>query len=367
MAKTITIGLMSGTSLDGVDALAVDFAQVEKPRVIGHFHLPYSESLKKTLLQLCTPGDNEIDTAGDASVELANVYAEAILQLLDKARVNRSQVLAAGIHGQTIRHRPQAHWSLQLNAPAHVAEIAGIDIVSDFRARDLAAGGQGAPLVPAFHRQIFSGDVSRAIVNIGGIANATLLPGKNCYGNILGFDCGPGNVLLDAWSQAQRHEPFDKDGTWAASGRIDEALLRKLLSHPYFQKVPPKSTGREDFNLAWLKNFVGAEKPEDVERTLVALTATGIVQSVTNYLPDAEEVYLCGGGAFNQTLRQEIAERFGASIHVGSTAELGIDPMYVEAMTFAWLTWAFFQRDAGNLREVTGAAGARVLGALYPH
>ncbi len=361
--KPVFLGLMSGTSLDGVDAVAVNFS-AKKPQLLGHGFLPYPEEVRRDLLALCTAGDNEIERAGDMAVTLATLYAKATLDLLDANDISRDIVYAVGVHGQTIRHRPAKGWSLQLNAPALVAELTGLDVVADFRARDLAAGGEGAPLVPAFHAAIFSSSVQRALVNIGGIANVTRLPAAGRrFLPITGFDCGPGNALLDAWCAKCNGTPYDDKGKWAATGTVSEALLEKLLAHPYFSRPAPKSTGREEFNLPWLESLLAGEAPKDVERTLVSLTAKTIARSCTAM----KEVYLCGGGTKNDLLFSEIAKEVGPAVHVASTAELGVDPMHVEAMAFAWLARRFFLRRTGNLCEATHAAGRRILGALYPH
>lgn len=360
--KPIFLGLMSGTSLDGIDAVAVNFSS-KFPQLLGHVFLPYSSELRKTLSDLCSPGNNEIERAQDVSVELGQLYAQAVLNLLDADNIPLNLVRAVGIHGQTVRHQPKKRWSLQLNAPALVAELTGLDVVADFRSRDIAANGEGAPLVPAFHAAVFASKTPRAVVNIGGIANVTLLPGSHRFVPITGFDCGPGNTLLDAWCEKKQGTPFDEAGNWAATGKVNDSLLAALLSHPYFAKPSPKSTGREEFNLSWLESLVTNEKDEDVERTLVALTARTIAKACRG----AQEVYLCGGGTKNALLVSEIRKEFPSEIRVAFTSELGIDPMHVEAMAFAWLTWNFFQKKTGNLCEATHAAGRRILGALYPH
>lgn len=365
MAKPIVLGLMSGTSLDGVDAVAVDFS-CGSPFFLGHSYLPYSQPLKETLLSLCTSGFNEIERMQDTAVVLAHRYAEAINTLTDQFALDKSRILAAGVHGQTIRHRPEKGWSTQLNNPALIAELAEIDVVADFRSRDLAAGGEGAPLVPAFHREIFSGPTPRAIVNIGGIANVTVLDKRDGGSPLLGFDCGPGNILMDAWCRLHIGQDFDRDGKWAASGKVDRALLARLLSEPYFKKMPPKSTGRELFHLQWLEQHLGNEAPANVQRTLVALTAYSIADAVRRAAPRPLEIFLCGGGALNPVLVSEI-QSFTPNTAVRSTQELGVHPMYVESMAFAWLAYRFFQRKSGNLPSVTRARGLRVLGALYPH
>ena len=291
-------------------------------------------------------------------------------ELLDVADIGRKDVAAVGIHGQTIRHRPEQGWTLQLNNPALVAELSGLDVISDFRSRDIAAGGEGAPLVPAFHRPVFMGEVARSVVNIGGIANVTFLPPRRGYGKIIGFDCGPGNILLDAWCRKHIARPYDTNGAWGATGRVHEELLAKLLSDPYFERQPPKSTGREHFNLDWLESQLtefGTLEPADVQATLVMLTARTITDAIKKFAGRTEEIYLCGGGALNGALAQCIRECAGEAIYVRSTSALGVDPMHVEAMAFAWLAWAFLQKKPGNLPEVTNASGARLLGALYPH
>ncbi len=364
LLKPIFLGLMSGTSLDGIDVVAVDFSE-KKLRLLGHHFLSYPEELRDELLRLSVPGENEIERAGKVSLTLAKLYAQATLELLDAYDISRDIIEAIGVHGQTVRHRPSEGWSLQLNAPALVAELTGLDVVADFRSRDLAAGGEGAPLVPGFHAALFSSNtVARAIVNLGGIANVTLLPPRNKrYLRVSGFDCGPANVLLDAWANKHLGKPFDENGAWAATGKIDATLLEKLLAHPYFSKPTPKSTGREDFNLAWLESLVGETTPADVERTLIALTA----KTVANACKKAPEVYLCGGGTKNTLLFKEIQNELAPTSEVFSTDALGVDPVHVEAMAFAWLARAYFLRRPGSLCEATHAAGRRVLGALYPH
>ncbi|HBZ58614.1 MAG TPA: anhydro-N-acetylmuramic acid kinase [Sutterella sp.] len=366
MIKTIALGLMSGTSLDGVDAVAVDFSG-DKPKLVGHSHLDFDRDLRKTLLALCKPGDNEIETMQDAAVELSKTYAHAIHELLNEADIPRSAVAAAGVHGQTIRHRPEKGWTLQLSNPALIAELSGVDVIADFRSRDMAAGGQGAPLVPAFHRQVFSSDIARSVVNIGGISNVTFLPPKKSYGKIIGFDCGPGNVLLDGWCKKNLRRDFDANGAWGATGHVDEALLERLLAEPYFSQKPPKSTGRELFNLDWLRAKLADEDPADVQATLMTLTAKTIVDSIKRFAHQTKEIYLCGGGALNGALCRVISQEAGEDVLVRSTQALGVHPLHVEGMAFAWLAWAFLHRNPGNLPEVTNANGPRILGALYPH
>ena len=351
------IGLMSGTSVDGVDAVMADFAD-GKVVTLGHVHLAFAPSLREALQRLMQSGADEIERAGDASVALAKSYADAVAALLMKTGMNAEQVAAIGAHGQTVRHRPERGFTTQLNAPAHLSELTGIAVVADFRSRDVAAGGQGAPLVPAFHAAVFQGDAPRAVVNIGGIANVTLLPALGSSEPVRGFDTGPGNTLMDAWCERHTGNAFDDCGVWGAAGRVDEQLLATLLAEPYFGQVPPKSTGRELFNLVWLDAKLAAFGSPlaavDVQATLVALTARSIASAVGE-----RECYVCGGGVFNTALMLRLPR-------AQSTQALGVDPMQVEALAFAWLARQCFASAPGNVPEVTGAMGPRVLGAVYP-
>lgn len=361
----IFLGLMSGTSMDGVDALAASFDAAGAPSYVGSHHIDYPETLGRELNRLCVSGSDEIDRCGRAGRQLGRLYGQAITELLEQLALPACKIIAAGVHGQTIRHRPQEGWSLQLNAPAVIAEISHVNIIADFRARDLAAGGEGAPLVPAFHRNVFSGKVPRAIVNIGGIANVSLLREKACHAAPLGFDCGPGNTLLDAWCRRYTSQPFDKNGQWSRTGHCNAHLLKRLLDDPYFSRPAPKSTGREYFHLQWLQSYLQGESPQDVQATLTALTACCIAQAITRYAPDTLEVFVCGGGAFNSAILANL-QQFLPRAHIGTTAELGIPPMQVECLAFAWLAWAFWHRIPGNIPAATHAAGPRILGALYP-
>ena len=364
MKRTITIGLMSGTSLDGVDAVAVDFVE-DRARFLDHAYLPFEPDLARELASLCLPGDNEIDRMGKLALRLTERYALAVESLLEKGRIDKSRVMAVGVHGQTIRHRPQWGWTLQLNNPADLAERLGLDVVADFRSRDMAAGGQGAPLVPAFHQCVFqSPTVSRTIVNIGGIANLTYLPTQNRP--VVGFDCGPGNTLMDAWILKHRSTPYDADGAWGAQGQVDRDLLDRLLADPFFSAPSPKSTGREYFNLEWLERFAPCSSPENVQASLRELTAISIARAIHNDAPDTREVFVCGGGAFNRHLMNSLRAALGDGVHVSTTEALGIHPMHVESMAFAWLARQFCLHRFGNLPEVTNAKGKRILGALYP-
>lgn len=356
------VGLMSGTSLDGVDAVLADFSD-GRPRVLNHAHRSFSPALHDTLLSLCQPGDNEIDRSQRAAIELADLYADLTHTLLASADTDHTAVSAIGCHGQTIRHMPALGYTVQLNAPAVLVERTGIRVASDFRARDIAAGGQGAPLVPAFHAALFGNERKRAILNLGGMANLTLLaPGEA----VRGFDCGPANALMDAWIAERLGRAYDADGRWAAGGQVDGALLERLLAHPFFARTPPKSCGREQFNLPWLYAHLPEHLVEqDVQATLAELTARSVAGSLTSadFLPD--EILVCGGGAYNRHLMQRLAACIQGR-PVRSTAEEGIPPEQVEALAFAWLAQCTVKGTPGNLPEVTGARGLRVLGTLWP-
>lgn len=365
LQSEIFLGLMSGTSMDGVDALAASFDSRGQPSYLGSLHIPYPDALVDQLTCLCTSGPDEIDHCGRASRELGLLYGQAITKLAGQLCLPISQIVAAGVHGQTVRHRPQEGWSLQLNAPALIAETSHTNIIADFRARDLAAGGEGAPLVPAFHRKVFSGNVPRAIVNIGGIANVSLLREKTSDSAPLGFDCGPGNTLLDAWCRLHTGQSYDKNGQWALTGHCNPFLLKRLMSDAYFSRPAPKSTGREYFHLAWLQSHLQGESPQDVQATLSALTACCIAQAIDHYASYTSEVFVCGGGAFNSAVLAYL-QTYLPRAHIGTTMELGIPPMHVECLAFAWLAWAFWHRIPGNIPAATHAAGPRILGALYP-
>lgn len=356
------IGLMSGTSLDGVDGVLVDLAAA--PRVLAHSHLAFAPALRDELAALREPGSDEIERCGRAAMALAERYAECVQQLLASAACSPEQVRAIGAHGQTVRHRPQSGFSLQLNAPARLAELTGIDVVADFRSRDIAAGGEGAPLAPAFHAAVFAAPHARAVVNIGGIGNVTaLVPGAPP----LGFDCGPGNALLDLNAQRHRGTPLDADGAFARTGRVDADLLQRLMADPYFSAPPPKSTGRELFSAAWLDRALGAAAPApaDVQRTLTELTARAIAESIARWAPGVTEVIVCGGGVRNAVLMESLAQALAPRRVTASDAH-GVPHDQVEALAFAWLAQRHCQRAPASLPSVTGARGPRVLGALYP-
>lgn len=356
------IGLMSGTSMDGIDAVLVNLDAA--PALLHHTHQPFSPRLRDSLLALNQSGEDELHRAALAANALSLGYAAVIRTLLVQARVEAALVTAIGCHGQTVRHRPDAGYTMQLVNGALLAELAGIRVVCDFRSRDIAAGGEGAPLVPAFHHAVFAHPrQTRAVVNIGGIANITYLP---VNGTVLGFDCGPGNVLMDGWISAHQGAAYDAGGAWAAQGKTLPELLERLLTHDFFARPPPKSTGRETFNMQRLRAALsGDEHPADIQATLCDLTATAIARALDAHCADAIEVYLCGGGARNDTLRARLAALL-PNRRIAASDALGIAAESVEAAAFAWLAKRTLDGEPGNLPAVTGACGARVLGAIYP-
>jgi anhydro-N-acetylmuramic acid kinase len=362
-ASELFIGLMTGTSLDGVDAVLADCAQ-RVPRTIAHVHHALPAALRAELLALNVPGNDEIHRSHVAAAELSRCYGGAVAALLAAGRIHARAVRAIGAHGQTVRHRPDLGYTVQLNAPALLAELSGIDVVADFRSRDVAAGGQGAPLVPAFHRIVFGGDTPRAVVNIGGISNITVLDGER----VLGFDAGPGNVLIDGWMSARFGAPFDADGALAATAMPHEDFIRALLAEPFLAAGPPKSTGRDLFTLDWvLRQLAGRTlDAKTVLATLTELTARVIGDAIVRWAPSAAEVLVCGGGARNATLMRALQRCVGSARPVRPTDALGVPADQMEALAFAWLAQCHVQRLAGNLPAATGARGPRILGALYP-
>jgi anhydro-N-acetylmuramic acid kinase len=354
---------MSGTSLDGVDGVLVDIAADGRLTLRGHRHEAFVGSLRDELLALNACGHDELRRAALAAQGVAHAYASVVNTLLFDAGTVAREVQAIGAHGQTVRHRPEAGYTTQLLNGALLAELTGIDVVCDLRSRDVAAGGQGAPLAPGFHAAVF-GDArqTRAVLNLGGISNLTLLaPGQP----VIGFDCGPANALLDGWCERHLQQPFDADGKWAASGRVMQPLLAALLAEPYFDLPPPKSTGRDLFNMAWLDARVAGAAAADVQATLVALTVESVARDVERHAPKTAALFVCGGGARNAHLMRGFAQRLPLA-RVGTTDELGVPVDQVEGAAFAWLAHRFVERRAGNLAEVTGARGPRLLGALYP-
>ncbi len=356
---------MSGTSLDGVDAVLADFSS-SSPSLLYTFYLPYDRDLRGRLLDLHNSGNDELHRAAMLGNELARHYAEAVVHLLEKNGIKPQNVAAIGCHGQTVRHCPQTErgYTIQLCSPALLVELTGITVVADFRSRDIAAGGQGAPLVPAFHQVLFSDpQTHRVIVNIGGISNLTSLAPNE---QVTGFDCGPGNIMMDAWCLRHTGKTYDENGSWAASGEVIPALLEKLQMLQFFSLPPPKSISREVFNPAWLEACSsGDEKPADVQATLLQLTVLGIAESVFAYFPRAAEIYLCGGGARNTTLVARLRMALPGK-KVELTDSLGVDADWLEAYAFAWLAKQAMLGVPGSLPTVTGAKGARLIGAIYP-
>jgi anhydro-N-acetylmuramic acid kinase len=361
------LGLMSGTSLDGVDGVLADIGADGAVTLRGHHHEPFVAALRDELMALNTPAADELHRAALAARGVAHAYTAVVNTLLYETSVAARDVRAIGAHGQTVRHRPDAGYTLQLLDGALLAELTGIDVVCDLRGRDVAAGGQGAPLAPGFHAAVFGSPTeARALLNLGGISNLTLLrPGRP----VIGFDCGPANALLDAWCERHRGEPFDDEGGWAGTGRVDDDLLARLLAEPYFGLPPPKSTGRDLFSLAWLDARLAALAteiaPADVQATLAALTVESVAGDLQDHAPEAAALFVCGGGARNAHLMRALADRL-PTVRVATTAALGVPVDQVEAAAFAWLAHRFVERQPGNLAEVTGARGPRLLGALHP-
>lgn len=362
---------MSGTSLDGVDGVLADFST--SPLIVrAHASAALEPALKAELLALNQPGANELHRAALAANALMRVYADVVKQLLSSSATRPEHIQAIGAHGQTVRHQPQRHdatgYTLQLANPALLVELVGIDVVADFRSRDVAAGGQGAPLVPAFHQAVFGkAGHAMAVLNIGGMANLTALGGTSTE-EVLGFDCGPGNALMDAWCQRHRGLPFDAGGAWAASGRVQPDLLKAMLAAPFFALPPPKSTGRDLFSIDWLdgqlSHFVDLASV-DVQATLAELTASTCASSVRDYGFGSKQLIVCGGGAFNAHLMARL-QALLPGVVVRSSDAHGLPAQQVEATAFAWLARKMVRREALSLQSITGTRGARVLGALYP-
>jgi len=362
------IGLMSGTSMDGIDAALVEFIDDEQ-KLIGYTSIPWPTELAERLRALSIPGNNEIERLGHLDVEVANHFAAGTLDLLNKCGIEPAGVRAIGSHGQTVRHRPTGllPFTLQIGDPNRLSEQTGITVVADFRRRDMAAGGQGAPLVPAYHASFLSSrNEERVVLNIGGIANITHLPAgnKNC---VVGFDTGPGNTLLDGWATRHLGKPYDKDGEWAAGGQPVPELLHRLRGAPYFQQPYPKSTGPEQFNLTWLDQHLERSQysPQDVQATLSQLTAGSIADAIRTHCPGCGRVIVCGGGAHNRELMRQLTLALG-HIDLRSSSAYGIDPDHMEAMAFAWLARQTMKGLSGNLPAVTGASHEAILGGIYP-
>ncbi|HKS11771.1 MAG TPA: anhydro-N-acetylmuramic acid kinase [Pseudomonas sp.] len=358
------LGVMSGTSLDGLDIALIE--QAGQLRLLATHYLPMPADLRQDLLALCASGPDEIARAALAENRWATLAAEGIAQLLADQQLTPGSIRAIGSHGQTIRHEPARGFTVQIGNPALLAELTGISVVGDFRRRDVAAGGQGAPLVPAFHETLFAHLGQRlAVLNVGGFSNLSLIEQDR---PVHGFDCGPGNVLLDAWIDLKRGQPYDANGAWAASGTVNGQLLASLLADPFFAGTGPKSTGREVFNLPWLQSHLSAlsgYRDEDVQATLLELTARSIVESLRSAQQDTQALLVCGGGARNGALMQRLSSLLPQA-KVDSTAAHGVDPDWVEAMAFAWLAHCCLEQIPANRPSVTGAKGLRLLGAIYP-
>lgn len=364
------IGLMSGTSLDAIDAVLVDL-DADRPQLISAHSTPLPEDLRNTLLALNRPATGEIARMAEADVSLGRLFAQAVNELLARHHLDKSDIKALGSHGQTIRHNPDAvsPYTLQIGDPNTIAELTGITTVADFRRRDLAAGGQGAPLMPAFHAaHLRVNDVNRVVVNIGGMANITLLP-ANENKRVTGFDTGPGNVLLDGWYQRHQKGRYDKAGQWAASGKIDEGLLQRMQRDKFFSLTPPKSTGRDHFDMRWLDKIIKRHgkrlQRKHIQATLCELTAWSIATAINDYAADAHDVIVCGGGVHNTALMFRLQALLDGK-QVLSSEDFDIDPDYMEAIGFAWLAKRTLEGRHGNLPSVTGAHHPVVLGGVFP-
>lgn len=361
----IYAGLMSGTSTDGVDGVLASFDTPNRPTILASCSIDMPTALRQELLALNLPGNNELARAAIAANSLARLYAQAINRLMEQSGVAPSDVAAIGAHGQTVRHAPEQGYTIQLNAPALLAELTSVDVIADFRTRDVAAGGQGAPLVPAFHHALFYCDHPRAVLNLGGIANVTLIAPDT---PVRGFDTGPANALLDLWCQSKTGAAYDAQGQWAATGKVCEPLLGSLIaSEPWFGLPPPKSTGRDLFNARWLQQrLAGYTKlgDVDIQATLQALTAQTVANAIDQYAPQTQEVLVCGGGALNNGLMHDLATRLKCPIH--PTSDFGVHEQMVEALAFAWLAWAYDNNQPAGLPSVTGARHSTILGARYP-
>ena len=370
--RALYLGLMSGTSLDAIDSAIIDCGGGEI-RLLATREHAIPDRTRARIAAISQDGENEIERLGVLDRELGQLFAEAAVELLRAADTAATDIAAIGSHGQTIRHRPPSglehpreSFTLQIGDPNTIAECTGITTVADFRRRDIAAGGEGAPLAPTFHAAAFAcTGINRAIINIGGIANASLLSGAELT---MGFDTGPGNTLLDHWIMYERGRHYDSGGDWAAEGEVIPALLQTLLLHPYLARTGPRSTGKEDFNLDWLDSCLSELPPLDpqnIQATLAEFTADTIVRGLSDSGLRIDEVYICGGGAHNTDLMRRLYRKLGSAT-LGTTAAIGMDPDWVEAAAFAWLARQTLEGLPGNAAAVTGAAGPRVLGGIYP-
>ncbi|NOQ94157.1 MAG: anhydro-N-acetylmuramic acid kinase [Methylophaga sp.] len=365
------IGVMSGTSLDGIDIAIADFSDSGEFDFIAAQTFPIPTELHAKLLQLITHQETSLENLGAIDIALGQLIGQLINQFLIQHQLCSDDIIAIGSHGQTTFHSPNGSYpfSQQIGNANVIAEVTGITTIADFRQRDIAAGGQGAPLVPAFHQALFSSsDEDRVIVNIGGISNLTIIPFSSDM-PVIGFDTGPGNVLLDHWTQSQLKEPYDRGGQWAASGQCNDEYLSLLLDEPYFEQTIPKSTGRELFNSKWFEKVTNPYKhtinPVDVQTTLVELTARTISDEIQAYASSNYRVFICGGGAHNDYLLTRLQDFLGGN-QVSTTEVIGLHPDWVEACAFAWLAYRTMNKQAGNLPSVTGATHPVILGAIYP-
>ncbi|WP_075186595.1 anhydro-N-acetylmuramic acid kinase [Teredinibacter haidensis] len=369
-ANRLYIGLMSGTSVDSIDAALVEFSD-NALNLIGTLDLPYEERTRKKIFDLTRPGENEIDRMGALDKQLGLLFAHAVNQLLVKTGYGAADICGIGSHGQTIRHRPRSagtpdQFTLQIGDPNTIAQLTGITTVADFRRRDMAAGGQGAPLAPTFHNEMFtSKEESRCILNIGGMSNVTYIPKA---GPVIGFDTGPGNVLMDAWISSFGSHNYDEDGAWAKQGTVNQELLQKLLSHSFFRMTAPKSTGREDFDISWVSSNIEQTmtpfSPQDVQATLTELTAISIANALAAICEDNTHVFVCGGGAHNTHLFERL-KALMPRFKLDTTDALNLQPDWVEAVAFAWLAMRTLERKPGNIPAVTGASQELILGGVY--
>ncbi len=360
----IYIGLMSGTSIDAIDAVAISLAQKHTQIIASHTH-PIPTPIRQSIAELCQAGDNEIIRMGKLDSQLADLFSDAIFELLKNANLKAAQITAIGSHGQTIRHSPNGEhpFTLQIANPAKICEQTSITTVADFRRADMAAGGQGAPLVPAFHQAVFfDKNIKRVVLNIGGMANISILDETN----LRGFDTGPGNILLNEWIQLQRGEHYDKNGNWSQSNTSNQQLLEKMLNDAYFSQPPPKSTGREYFNLNWLNEQIKdfSDTDGNIQSTLCELTARSVSDAIKQYASDCQQILVCGGGIHNKDLISRLEEN--CQIEICSTRDYGVDPDYVEAAAFAWFARQTLHNIPSNAPAVTGAKHPVIMGAIYP-
>ncbi len=367
---SLYIGVMSGTSLDGVDVAIVNLTPSGKCKLIAADTYAFSPLLHKKLFELISTPNCHLSLLGQLNIELGNFIALCVNDLLAINTISSTSIKAIGSHGQTIFHEPNSSlpFSMQIGDPNVIAQITGITTIADFRQRDIAAGGQGAPLVPAFHQALFTSDVEdNAVINIGGISNLTLLPCDKTDA-VIGFDTGPGNALMDSWISKHQNQRYDENGDWAKSGQVNNSLLTSLLNEPYFNNAIPKSTGRELFNLNWLEEKIQQIdqyiRPEDVQATLLMLTASSITNAIQTHCPQVNSLYICGGGSHNKTLMETLAH-LQPKKTVTTTEILGLHPDWVEACAFAWLAHKNIQHEPANITSVTGASRPVILGATY--